>query len=137
MLSNGLPSRMATSGLWSVETTRWSFPMVKYFVEFRAHTMQASSPSTAEYLDSASLQNLLPARTSRQPSLQQVVVSFPSLPGPWSQCFWLKLYPKPSLDQSVAKQVILPMSNLFIPFSALMTIFFFASTNILSSWVSQ
>ena len=63
------------------------------------------------YLDSASEQNLLPAKTSFQPSGQQTGALFN-----WHlQCFCSKRKPIPSLLQSGARQVILLMSNEAMP----------------------
>ena len=66
-----------------------------------------ASPSMGAYLDSASVKNLLPTKTSFQPSGQHMGV----LRRVHLQCFCSSKNPTPSLLQSVATQVVLLVSN--------------------------
>ena len=62
--------------------------------------MARASPSIGAYRDSAPLLNLEPASVIRQPSAQHAG----DAPAQW-QVFCSKWYPRPSLDQSVRRQV--------------------------------
>ena len=78
---------------------------------FIAQAAPSISPSTWEYLDSAPVVNLLPAKTTIHPSSKQRGVSSPVQ----LQVFWSSRKPIPVLLQSVCKQVCLFISKFLIP----------------------
>ena len=89
------------SGSWSVTTITFRQPMTNIHFS-NAHAITAASPSIGAYLQSVSVQNLLPANIRYQPSRQQI--------GAFStvhrQCFCRSRKPIFSLFQSGARQVI-------------------------------
>ena len=110
MSPSSLSPRIFSRGLWSTATVSLSLPRVKWRVFWRAQATARASPSTGAYLDSAPVVNLLPARTTFHPVLQQPG----TLPSHW-QCFWDRWNPIPVLLQSVPRRVVLPGSKDSMP----------------------
>ena len=111
ILLRSLSLRILTSGWWSVATMRFGQPIMNVWHFWSDQATAVASPSMGAYLDSASVQNLLPAKTSFQPSWQHIG----ALSRGHLQCLCNKRNPIPSLLQSGARQVILLTSKVDMP----------------------
>ena len=119
---------MSTNHLWPLCSACWSLvtSMSGHSVNILAFSSDQATPSasssTGAYQDLAPEHFLLPAKTICQPSLQ--------LHGALSRLqehfFCVTMNPIPSLLQSVDRQVIFLMLQVFTPFSTLLTISSFA-----------
>ena len=112
MSSRERSPRIFRSGLWSTATIMSLHPSTKNLALSRASATARASPSIGAYRDSTEWVNRLPTSEIFHPSRQQNGVA----PG-HVQCFWNIQKPIPSLDQSVARQVGLALSNIRTPSS--------------------
>ena len=98
----------------------------------RVSATASASPSIGAYLDSAGWVKRLLTRVTFHPSRQQNGAS----PGQ-VQCFCSRKNPMPSFDQSVAKHVFLPFSNILTPYWIALTMCCFDSSKSCCSCWSQ
>ena len=111
ILLRSLSPKSPFSGSWSVTTIRFGQPIMNIRHFSNAHAIAATSPSIGVYLDSASMQNLMPANIRCQPSGQQTG----ALSVVHMQYFCSSRKPIPSLLQSGVRQVTRFFSNVKIP----------------------
>lgn len=111
---------------------RLSQPSIKCFALLRASTTARASPSISAYRDSAEWVNLLPASVLLHPKGHHVGVSLGH-----RQCFCGSQNPRPSLLQSVMRQVLQLLLKMTIPSLILSMMTRFDLSDRFCSWSSQ